>query len=28
MFQPWMLAIIRLYMKTYPVVIQIYVGCL
>ena len=27
-FRPWMLAIIRLYMKTYPLVIQIYVGYL
>ena len=27
-FRCWMLAIVRLYMKTYPVVIQICVGCL
>jgi len=28
MYRPCMLAIVRLYMKTYPVVIQMYVGCL
>ena len=28
MFRPWMLAIVRLYMKNCPVVIQLYVDCL